>query len=276
MKDNTLNSEYNEDGRLFATSEINEELQTEEIMRAEDEEAALINDIFTGSNCYYTGPSNQTTFTMKTSTALPADGKASYKILRFTERIDKRHCTHHVLGNMAFIDNPYHTLSILEPNTPGTCNGSLFPAPLVPVRQTIDGHRPRCRLSVNAGFFNRLTGNCFGNIVSNGRIVQSAGSIQDANFGIKEDGTIMVGYISDDEVYNETNPFRLLLTGVIWLVRNGTNNVNKSMYVECSRNSRGISMDNFVRITSARAAIGHDDKGRVVLARVEGKSLVRG
>ena len=40
---------------------------------------------------------------MKTSTALPANGKATYKILRFTERIDKRHCTHHVLGNMAFI-----------------------------------------------------------------------------------------------------------------------------------------------------------------------------
>ena len=110
----------------------------------------------------------------------------------------------------------------------------------------------------------------------NGRIVQSAGSIQDANFGIKEDGTIMIGYISDDEVFNATNPFRFLLTGVIWLVRSGTNNVNKSMYVECSRNSRGISMNNFVRITSARAAIGHDDRGRVVLAHVEGKSLVRG
>ena len=46
----------------------------------------------------------------------------------------------------------------------------LFPAPLVPVQQTVTGHRPKCRLSANAGFFNRLTGNCFGNIVSNGRI----------------------------------------------------------------------------------------------------------
>ena len=168
LKDYTLKRDYNEQGRLFTASDINEELETEEIKRVEeDEEAALINDIFSGSNCYYTGPSNQTTFTMKTSTALPANGKATYKILRFTERIDKRHCTHHVLGNMAFIDNPYHTLSILEPNSPGTCNESLFPAPLVPVQQTVAGHRPKCCLSTNAGFFNRLTGNCFGNIVSN-------------------------------------------------------------------------------------------------------------
>uniref|UniRef100_A0A1X7VN70 Uncharacterized protein n=1 Tax=Amphimedon queenslandica TaxID=400682 RepID=A0A1X7VN70_AMPQE len=53
----------------------------------------------------------------------------------------------------------------------------------------------------------------------------------------------MVGYISDDEVYHETNPFRLILTGVIWLVRNGTNNVNKNMWNECSCNSRCISMN---------------------------------
>ena len=79
LKDNTLKRGYDEQGRLFTASDINEELKTEDIKRLEDEEAALINDIFSGSgsNCYYTGPSNQTTSTMKTSTALPANGKAT-------------------------------------------------------------------------------------------------------------------------------------------------------------------------------------------------------
>ena len=54
MKDYTLKKGYNERGMLFIASDINEELETEEIKRVEDKEAALINDIFSGSNCYYT------------------------------------------------------------------------------------------------------------------------------------------------------------------------------------------------------------------------------
>ena len=260
------------------SSEIDDDLQAEmrAVEQAEEEENVLLNNIFSGSNCYYTTPLNQSTERIKTSTEVPQNGKAKYHIKRFSEGLNRKGCKSYVLGNMVFLENAYHTLTILEPIRPGTCNGNLFPAPLSTVEETISNHKPRCRLAANAGFFNRKTGSCFGNIVSDGRIIQSAGSLQDANFGIKQDGTIVVGYISDAEVYNETNPFRMLLTGVVWLVRNRTNIVNESMYVECARNSRGISMNSFVHIRSARAAIGHDEKGRVVLARVEGKSLIRG
>ena len=78
------------------------------------------------------------------------------------------------------------------------------------------------------------------------------------------------------KVYNETNPFRMLVTGAMWLVRNCTNIVNESMLIEYFQNERHISVNNFVHILSARSSIGFDDKGRVILTRIEGKSLVRG
>ena len=256
------------------------ELDEEDLLsiEAEDKIDEIIAQMMTNTSCYHTTRYNQTVQTIKTSTKLPADGKAKFKNLKFTEKL--RHKAggefHHVLGTMTIIENPYHTLSLLEPKAPGTCKGNYQPAPLATVRETTLHHKPCCHVAANAGFFSRKNGTCYGNIVSNGRIVQTAGGIQDANFGIKEDGTIMVGYISDAEVYNETNPFRMLVTGAMWLVRNRTNIVNESMLIECFQNERHISVNNFVHILSARSSIGFDDKGRVILTRIEGKSLVRG
>ena len=68
----------------------------------------------------------------------------------------------------------------------------------------------------------------------------------------------------------------LIIVGVIWLVRNRTNYVNESKYLECSDNEDTGKMETFVNVISARSAIGHDDKGRVVLARVDGQTHVRG
>ena len=258
--------------------EVDEE-EEERISQQTDEEVnAFITNIMTGSNCYHTSMDNQTFETIKTSTQCPPKGKAKYHIKKFSEYVKYKRGgeKHTVLGTMTIIENAYHTLTVLEPKAQGTCKGGHQPAPLVTVKETISNHKPRCRLAANAGFFHRKKGNCYGNIVSDGRIIQTAESIQDANFGIRQDGTIVVGYISDEEVYNETNPFRMLLTGAVWLVRNRTNIVNESKYVECLRNDRGITMNNFIHLISARAAIGHDEKGRVVLARVEGKSTIRG
>ena len=68
----------------------------------------------------------------------------------------------------------------------------------------------------------------------------------------------------------------LIIVGVIWLVRNRTNYVNESKYLECSDNEDTGKMETFVNVISARSAIGHDGKGRVVLARVDGQTHVRG
>ena len=60
------------------------------------------------------------------------------------------------------------------------------------------------------------------------------------------------------------------------MVRNRTNYVNESKYLECSDNEDTGKMETFVNVISARSAIGHDGKGRVVLARVDGQTHVRG
>ena len=133
-----------------------------------------------------------------------------------------------------------------------------------------------CKLAANGGFFVVVSGKCLGNIVSDGRTVRTSGSEQNANFGIREDGTMVVGYIPDEEVLNTTNPFRQLVTGVVWLVRNGTNFVNESKRMECAEHEDTGRMDTFVEVVSARSALGHDAQGRLVVAQIEGQTHRRG
>ena len=279
---NEVQKDFNNEKKVMNSEDLIEltDFDEEDLLSIEAEEKIdkIITQMMTNTSCYHTTRNNQTVQTIKTSTEPPADGKAKFKNLKFTEKVVQKVGGeyHHVLGTMTIIDNPYHSLSILEPKAPGTCKGNYEPAPVATVKETTKDHKPCCHVATNAGFFSRLNGTCYGNIVSNGRVVQTSGGIQDANFGIKEDGTIMVGYISDDEVLNKTNPFRMLVTGAMWLVRNGANIVDESMVIECFQNERHISVDNFVHILSARSAIGFDDKGRVILTRIEGKSLVRG
>jgi exopolysaccharide biosynthesis protein len=144
------------------------------------------------------------------------------------------------------------------------------------VQETVANRKHGCHLAANAGYFEVTNGRCLGNIVSDGNVVQTAGGTQNANFGIREDGTIVVGYITDEEIFDQSNPYRQLVTGVIWLVRNGSNYVNESMYIECSDHEDTGNMETFVNVISARSAIGHDKDGRVVLIRVDGQTHVRG
>ena len=165
--------------------------------------------------------------------------------------------------------------SVLEPGGEGGCTGGYF-ARRSTVKDTVTSRKGGCRLAANAGYFNVMSGQCLGNVVSDGRVVRTADNEQNANFGIREDGTIIVGYIPDDEITNTTNPFRQLVTGVVWLVRNGTNYVSESMRLECSDHEDTGRMDTFVDVLSARSALGHDNQGRVVMAQVEGQTHHRG
>ena len=58
------------------------------------------------------------------------------------------------------------------------------------------------------------------------------------------------------------------MSGVIWLVRNGSSFVNESMTLECSSHEDTGRMKTFVDVISARTAIGHDADGRLVIAQV--------
>lgn len=44
----------------------------------------------------------------------------------------------------------------------------------------------------------------------------------------------MCRYLSQEDVLDESNPFVQLVSGVIWLLRNGTIYINESLQAECS------------------------------------------
>ena len=182
----------------------------------------------------------------------------------------------YLIGSIAYVEQPYYTLSVLEPGHRGGCEVRYWSATRSTVRDTASHRYRGCRLAINAGYFNVRNGHCLGNIVSDGRIVQTSNNEQNSNFGIRQDGTLTVGYIPDEEILNSTNPFRQLVAGVIWLVRNGTNFVNESMELECSSHEDTGRMETFVNVISARTALGHDAQGRVIIAQVHTHTLLYG
>lgn len=198
------------------------------------------------------------------------------QVHRFTDSVsDKslpgnltRYLRHSALGSIAIVDDPYYMLSVLEPREKGGCKPAYFTTTRSLVRNTADGRTNGCKVAVNAGYFKVSTGACLGNIVSDGRLVQTSGDEQNANFGIRQDGTIVVGYLPDSEIRNSSNPFRQLVTGVVWLVRNGSSFVNESIQLECSTHEDTGKMAVFAKVLSARTAVGHDAQGRVVIVQV--------
>lgn len=169
------------------------------------------------------------------------------------------------------VTNPWHTLSVLEPGKKNGCNmaGSGITATVAESAQQMN-----CLLAMNAGFFNRQTGECFGNIVSNERLVKDSEGIQNAHFGITKDGNIYTGYLSEIDIVAQD--FVQLVGGVIWLVRDGEIHINDSMKMECSDAQETGNFERFVNVISARTAVGHDKNGKVMLVQVDGQTDQRG
>lgn len=223
--------------------------------------------------CQHTTWENRTFEEFKTSTSRPTSKEARFKFHKFADSDDGKR---YLIGTIAYIEDPYHSFSILEPSGKGGCERKYYYTTRSTVLETSKKRKYGCKLAANAGYFSMTTGQCFGNVVSDGRIVQTTNDEQNANFGIREDGTIVVGYIPDKEIRNTSNSFRQLVTGVIWLVRNGTNYVNESMKLECSSHEDTGKMETFVGVVSARTALGHDAEGRLIMAMVEGQTHKRG
>lgn len=224
------------------------------------------------SQCQHESWGNRTYEEHQLDLSVPEATVLKYNMFRFEDTVRSQldnpisvHRTRYMLGSIAFVDNPYHTISVLEPYEPGGCKVKYFSARRSTVSATADSRQHGCKLAVNGGYFSMTTGQCLGSLVSDGRIVQSSSDLN-ANFGIREDGTVVVGYIPEEEVLSGS--FRQLISGVIWLVRNGTNYVNESMGLECASNQGTGKMSTFVKVLSARTAIGYDHYGRVVLANV--------
>ena len=223
--------------------------------------------------CQHTTWENRTYEEFTTSTLPPSSKEVDYKFFKYSDTTSSKR---YLVGTIAYIENPYYTFSVLEPQSQGGCEMKYFSATRSTVVETAANRKHGCKLAANGGYFGITSGKCYGNIVSDGRVVQTTNDEQNANFGIRQDGTIVVGYIPDREILNTTNPFRQLVTGVIWLVRNGTNYVNESMKLECSSHEDTGKMETFVTVISARTALGHDAEGRLVMAQVEGQTHKRG
>nr|XP_031543061.1 N-acetylglucosamine-1-phosphodiester alpha-N-acetylglucosaminidase isoform X6 [Vicugna pacos] len=175
-----------------------------------------------------------------------------------------------VAGHLTRAAEPLRTFSVLEPGGSGGCASRR--------RTTVEetARAAGCSVAQNGGFFRMDTGECLGNVVSDGRRVSSAGGLQNAQFGIRRDGTLVTGYLSEEEVLDTENPFVQLLSGVVWLIRNGSIYINESQAAECNETQETGSFSKFVNVISARTAVGHDRKGRLVLFHVDGQTEQRG
>ncbi|XP_032113951.1 N-acetylglucosamine-1-phosphodiester alpha-N-acetylglucosaminidase isoform X4 [Sapajus apella] len=175
-----------------------------------------------------------------------------------------------VAGHLTRAVAPLYTFSVLEPGGPGGCAARR--------RATVEetARAAACRVAQNGGFFRMNTGECLGNVVSNERRVSSSGGLQNAQFGIRRDGTLVTGYLSEEEVLDTENPFVQLLSGVVWLIRNGSIYINESQAAECDETQETGSFSKFVNVISARTAIGHDRKGQLVLFHADGQTEQRG
>ncbi|KAJ3597656.1 hypothetical protein NHX12_001173 [Muraenolepis orangiensis] len=173
-------------------------------------------------------------------------------------------------GHMTTVPDPLRTLSVMEPGGPGGCGFNHR----APVEETVGA--AGCLFSQNAGFFNTSSGRCLGNIVSDGRLVQDSGGVQNAQFGIRRDGTLVFGYLSEEDVLDQVNPFVQLVSGVVWLLRKGQVYINQSLQAECSKMQETGELRYFADVVTGRTAVGHDAHGRVVLFHLDGQTGVRG
>lgn len=168
---------------------------------------------------------------------------------------------------MAIVSRPLETLTVLEAGGPGGCTAPRK-ATVLATAMTGD-----CEVAVNAGFFNVSSGACLGNVVSDGRVVQTSRE-QNVHFGLRKDGTIFVGYLTPEMISNTSNPFVQLVAGFLWLIRDGQAYLEESL--PCEHDDTGYDKRAFVNLISARTIVGHDSHGRAVLFQVDGKSWARG
>uniref|UniRef100_A0A3Q3FZI1 N-acetylglucosamine-1-phosphodiester alpha-N-acetylglucosaminidase n=1 Tax=Labrus bergylta TaxID=56723 RepID=A0A3Q3FZI1_9LABR len=175
-----------------------------------------------------------------------------------------------VYGHMTVVNDPLRTVSVLEPGGPGGCGMNQ--------RATVEetAAAAGCLYAQNGGFFDTKEDKCLGNLVSDGRLVQDSGGIQNAQFGIREDGTLVFGFLSQEEVLDRSNPFVQLISGVVWLLRNGEVYINQSLQAECDKTQETGFFREFVDVVSARTAVGHDAEGRLILFQIDGQTKIRG
>lgn len=174
-------------------------------------------------------------------------------------------------GHRTVVGDPLNMVSVLEPFSEGSCKSNRTSS----VQVTASRHN--CAVAINAGFFNPEKkdvgyGKCLGNIISNGRIVQDSRGIQNACFGIRRSGAVVIGYLSEDEVLAQRDPFLQLVCGVGWVLRKGENYLEESKKAECRDTETTGPLTRFFDVVAARTLIGVDKNGHVHLVQFDGET----
>jgi len=192
--------------------------------------------------------------TSKAASGAPGSAQMQVQMLGFEEH------GAHVAGHLVTLANPAGRVSLALP--PGGCGTREK------VTITSQVHRPRCKLAVNAGYFNVHNGACIGNVVSQGTIIQTVPLFQgNVNFGIKN-GMFHMGYIAPEEMPG----YDMMVSGVVWLVRNGRNNVEKG-WKEANITVQ-TSGDKYATNLASRTAVGWDKEGRLMVLQIDGSLAV--
>ena len=173
-----------------------------------------------------------------------------------------------VYGHQVIVNNPNRTTSVVEPRESGGCQRRDRETVAVTAKAN------KCVIAASAGYYNVTDGACLGNVISNGRLAHDAGGIQNAHFGIKENGNLFFGYIPDNDISKQS--FTNLVGGVLWLVRNGESYVDISKVTECPDSQTTSTLQGYIDAVSARTAVGHDKLGRLIIVEVDGKTWHQG
>ena len=168
--------------------------------------------------------------------------------------------------------DPVRSLSVYEPGARGGCAGGDHRA-----FTSASAQGYGCIFATNAGYFNTTTGECHGNVISDGRVVQ-VHDLQQPCFGIRADGSIAVGYLPVEEVGRAGNPYVQMVCGVVWLVRDGESFVASSLGIEADYApiQETGTPHVFSTTITGRTIIGHDARGVVKILQFDGISYYTG
>lgn len=148
-----------------------------------------------------------------------------------------------------------------------------------------------CEIGTNAGFFimKEVENYCIGDIISDGEVIQYGSEKGSAlssfkndrpnvfleskidvtptvDFGLTKDGYFVSGFLEKETI--QSLDFDQLVSGAVWLVRNGNLYVNKSAQIE------HVS-DAFVLEAAPREAIGVDKDGNLLILSINGNEILK-
>jgi N-acetylglucosamine-1-phosphodiester alpha-N-acetylglucosaminidase len=167
------------------------------------------------------------------------------------------------------LENPINHFSIFPPE--GGCQKDSR------TKTSVTAKQHNCIAASNAGYFDVNTGTCLGNLVSNGTFIQGS-RLRNPTFGVTKSGKAIIGYLGDALNTNDFQGEEILslVQGIIWIVRNGKNNVDEALKVESSEAQSTGDFSYFARVKSARTALGIDTHGNIITVTVEGKTGIEG